>query len=163
VIATNPCPCGHLGDARRACTCDPSEVARYRSRISAPIRDRIDLHLTVGVVPFRELHDAAPSEPSARIRERVVEARCRQATRTGRVGVAPIWNSGLGQREIQRWCRPTSDGSLLLEDASDRLSLSSRGVHRVLKVARTIADLEGRDGVEEHHVAEALQYREAEA
>jgi magnesium chelatase family protein len=118
--------------------------------------------LIVGVVPFRELHDAAPSEPSARIRERVVEARCRQAARTGRVGVAPIWNSGLGQREIQRWCRPTPDGSLLLEDASDRLSLSSRGVHRVLKVARTIADLEGRDRVEEHHVAEALQYRSVE-
>jgi hypothetical protein len=89
----------------------------------------------VGVVPFRELHDAAPSEPSARIRERVLHARARQAERTARTGGLPIWNSSLGQREIQRWCRPTPDGSLLLEDASDRLSPSSRGVHRVLKVA----------------------------
>ena len=161
-MATQRCPCGHLGDPRRTCTCDPGQVARYRSRMSAPLRDRIDLHLTVGVVPFRELHDTASSEPSARIRERVVEARCRQAARTGRAGALPIWNSSLGQREIQRWCRPTPDGGRLLEDASDRMSLSSRGVHRVLKVARTIADLEGREGVEEHHVAEALQYRSAE-
>jgi magnesium chelatase family protein len=74
----------------------------------------------------------------------------------------PPWNSGLGQREIQLWCRPTSGGVSLLEDASDRMSLSSRGVHRVLKVARTIADLDGRERLEEHHVAEALQYRAAE-
>jgi magnesium chelatase family protein len=163
VAAMNPCPCGHLGDSRRACICEPVHVTRYRSRISGPLRDRIDLHLTVGVVPFRELHDAASSEPSARVRERVVQARCRQAARTARAGLSAIWNSGLGQREIQRWCRPTPEGRLLLEDASDRMSLSSRGVHRVLKVARTIADLEGREGVEEHHLAEALQYRPAEA
>ena len=166
VAATNPCPCGHLGDPRRACTCDPNVVARYQSRVSAPLRDRIDLHLTVGIVPFRELHDAAASETSASVRERVMEARCRQAFRRGTVAASParvpVWNSGLGQREIQTWCRPTPDGALLLEDASDRLSLSSRGVHRVLKVARTIADLEGRAGVDEHHVAEALQYRPGE-
>ena len=139
------------------------EASSIRQTLAAPAPssafNMIDLHITVGVVPFRELHDTAPSEPSARIRERVVEARCRQAARTGRTGAPPVWNSSLGQREIQRWCRPTPDGARLLEDASDRMSLSSRGVHRVLKVGRTIADLEGREGVEEHHLAEALQYR----
>ena len=161
-MATQPCVCGYLGDPRRSCTCDPGEVLRYRSRISGPLRDRIDLHLSVGTVPFRELQDTGPSESSACVRGRVVAARERQAARAATLGVTALWNAGLGQRELRLWCRPDPTGASLLEDASDRLGLSARGVHRVLKVGRTIADLEGRECLEEDHLAEALQCRSAE-
>ena len=114
-------------------------------------------------MPFRELQDTGLSESSSRVRGRVIAARDRQTERAATLGVTALWNAGLGQREMRLWCRPDPTGASLLEDASDRLGLSARGVHRVLKVARTIADLEGRACLEEHHLAEALQYRAAEA
>jgi magnesium chelatase family protein len=161
VAAMNPCPCGHLGDPRRDCLCDPGQVARYRSRISGPLQDRIDLHLEVPAISFRELDGEEPGESSAEVLRRVLEARERQQGRwEGDVG---RWNAALGQREVRAWCRPDSAGRTLLESACDHLGLSARGVHRVLKVARTIADLAGEEGVREPHVAEALQYRVANA
>ena len=171
VAAMNPCPCGHLGDPRNDCVCDPTQVARYRSRISGPLRDRIDLHLEVHAVPFRDLDRAPPGERSEAVRDRVIRAREIQRRRQG--GTSPpsasepartppggaSWNAMLPPAAVRRWCRPDAAGRRLIEDAADRLGLSARGIHRVLKLARTVADLEGRRRVEEAHLAEALQYR----
>lgn len=152
IAAMNPCPCGHLGDPRHACTCDPVQVERYRSRISGPLLDRMDLRVEVPVVPYRELLDRPAGESSSTVRARVMRAREIQRERG-------CWNSSLPASGVQRWCHPDRNGDRLLAEASDRLGLSARGVHRVLKVARTIADLEGVGPVGEAHVAEALQYR----
>jgi magnesium chelatase family protein len=158
VAAMNPCPCGHLGDTARPCTCDPAMVARYRSRISGPLRDRVDLHVQVSPVPFAELDRGRPGEGSRRVRERVVAARRVQARRfRDEVGVST--NAEMEAGHLQRHVRPSGSARALLETAADRFGLSSRAVHRILKVARTIADLEGASGVARCHVAEAVQYR----
>jgi magnesium chelatase family protein len=164
VAAMNPCPCGYLGDPRRGCTCDPTQMARYRSRISGPLLDRLDLRITVPAVAYRELAGASPGEPSCAVRLRVERARELQRRRweadrkvAGR-GSAPL-NADLPPVALAEWCRPDSDGARLLEDAADRLGLSARAIHRVLRVARSIADLEGAEAVGEEHMAEAVQYR----
>jgi len=172
VAAMNPCPCGHLGDSRHPCTCDPTQVARYRSRISGPLRDRIDLTVSVPPIPYAELAARSRGETSLAIRERVTRARERQRARwegmgaterrsrgTGRGAGVPAWNAALSPAATARWCRLDREGGRLMEDAADRLGLSARGVHRVLKVARTIADLDAADRVGEPHLAEAIQYR----
>ncbi|MEX1257368.1 MAG: ATP-binding protein [Gemmatimonadota bacterium] len=161
---TQGCPCGHLGDPRHPCTCDPTQVARYRSRISGPLRDRMDLHLDVPAIPYAELAGRPGGESSLAIRERVTRARERQrerhgVRRNGRGASLPTWNGALSPAATARWCRLDRDGARLMEDAADRLGLSARGVHRVLKVARTIADLEGAERIAEPHLAEAIQYR----
>jgi magnesium chelatase family protein len=158
IAAMNPCPCGHLGDPGQECLCDPGQVARYRSRISGPLRDRIDLHLDVPAISFRELDGEEPGERSEEVRRRVLRARERQQSRWNGSGVGR-WNAALGQKEVRASCRPDAAGRRLLESACDHLGLSARGVHRVLKVARTISDLAGEENVREPHVAEALQYR----
>ncbi len=165
VASMNPCPCGHLGDPRRSCTCDPTQVNRYRSRISGPLLDRIDLHVDVPVIRYRELMDQPGGESSIAVRERVTRARGLQRKRwgvdryEGSRRQAAYWNAALPPTGVERWCRPRPAGERLLEDAADRLGLSPRAIHRVLKVARTIADLEGSEGVGEVHLAEAVQYR----
>jgi magnesium chelatase family protein len=165
VAAMNPCPCGHLGDPVRPCVCDPVQVGRYRARISGPLRDRMDIHLEVPALSFRELAAHGAGEPSHTVRDRVSKAREIQRRRQGRKRdrsgePATSWNSFLGPAAVRRWCRPDPDGERLLEDASSRLGLSPRAIHRVLKLARTVADLDGSSRVREEHLAEAVQYRE---
>ncbi len=156
--AMNPCPCGYFGDGRDRCTCDPAGVARYRSRVSGPLLDRIDLHVPVPPVPFRKLAARGPGEGSARIRARVVQARRVQEERFRRVpGV--FANGQMGAAEIRRFCRASPEVARLLQRALERLGLSARAYHRILKVARTVADLEGEEEIGPAHVAEAIQYR----
>lgn len=157
VAAMNPCPCGFAGDDRRPCRCTPSQVARYRGRLSGPLRDRIDLVVQVPAVSVTAITDGEPGESSERVRDRVCAARGRQHARYGATG--PRANAELRGRAILQTCRPDAPGKALLRTAVERIGLSARGYDRVLKVARTIADLDGADGVTGDHVAEALQYR----
>jgi magnesium chelatase family protein len=153
VAAMNPCPCGFLGDPNGRCHCTPDQVARYRRRISGPLLDRIDLQVEVPAVPQEDLARGAHGEPSAAIRERVAAARARQLERQGRP------NAALPAREMDRHCAPDTGGATVLKQAISRLGLSARAYHRVLKVARTIADLAEANTLTTAHVAEAIQYR----
>jgi len=153
VAAMNPCPCGYLGHYSAKCHCTPEQVARYRRRISGPLLDRIDLHIEVPAVAPDELSSAAAAEPSASIAARASAARATQTARQGRP------NAYMSTREIDEYGHPDPAGELLLKQAISRLGLSARGYHRILKVARTIADLAGSVAVRAEHVAEAIQYR----
>jgi len=157
IAAMNPCPCGFLGDERRSCRCTPAHISRYRGRLSGPLRDRIDLIVEVPAVPISAIADAAPGEASSTVRERVLAARRLQQSRFGVDG--PRMNADLRGSAVTAHCRPGEKGRTLLLRAAKELGLSARGYDRVLKVARTIADLASSAGVEREHVAEALQYR----
>jgi magnesium chelatase family protein len=157
VAAMNPCPCGFNGDDRRPCRCTPAQVARYRGRLSGPLRDRIDLIVEVPAVPVTAIADSAPGEPSAVVRERVCAARRTQHSRLASSGART--NAELRGRAATQVCRPDANGRELLKRAVEKFGLSARGYDRVLKVARTIADLTAADRVASEHVAEALQYR----
>jgi magnesium chelatase family protein len=157
VAAANPCPCGFAGDSRRICQCTPLDRQRYRARLSGPIRDRIDLQVLVPRQPAGELLRSTPvAESSAVVRERVLHARERQRERRP---LGPL-NGALTGPQLRREALATG-GQTLLEAAAERLQLSGRAIHRVLRVARTIADLDECSGIEQSHVAEALQYRES--
>jgi magnesium chelatase family protein len=153
VAAMNPCPCGYLGHYGGRCRCTPDQVARYRGKLSGPLLDRIDIHIDVPAVPQEALLAAAPGEPSAAVRERVTAARARQLERQGKPNVE------LGTKEVDRHCRADRQGETLLKQAIARLGLSARAYHRVLKLARTIADLAGAEAIGANHVAEAIGYR----
>ena len=153
IAAMNPCPCGFLGDPKGRCHCTPDQVARYRRRISGPLLDRIDLQVEVPAVPQEDLARGVRGEPSAAIRERVAAARARQLERQGRP------NAALATRDMDRYCAPDTGGATVLKQAISRLGLSARAYHRVLKVARTIADLAEAGTLTAAHVAEAIQYR----
>ena len=157
VAAMNPCPCGYFGDTRRACVCSASQIHKYRSRISGPLLDRMDIHIEVPPVTIRELSLDREEEPSTRIRERVVNARKIQSERFK--GKRIYANSQMPTRIIKKHCRLNDSAHNLLEKAIEKFGLSPRAYHRILKVARTIADLEAVEHIEEAHVAEALQYR----
>ncbi len=157
VAAMNPCPCGWLGSGVRACRCSPRLRERYRGRVSGPLLDRLDLHVEVPPVRPEELETRAPGEPSAPVRERVLAARRRQLARNRRVGAGT--NATLGPGALRRVAAPGAGAARLLREALGRLGLSARSRDRVLRVARTLADLEGSERVEARHVAEAVRYR----
>jgi magnesium chelatase family protein len=153
----NPCPCGFFGDPVRECRCAPSAVTRYQKRISGPLLDRIDIHLEVPRIDYEQLADRRPGEPSSAIRTRVEAARDIQAQRFGGGDVRT--NADMGPREVQQHARLDTHGEQLMRTAVRQLALSARAYHRVLKLARTIADLDSCEQVHPQHVAEALQYR----
>ena len=156
--AMNPCACGLYGAEEDRCTCDPAAVARYRSRVSGPLLDRIDLHIEVPAVPVEDLRAVGSAEPSDTVRARVKAAHERQRQRFRRV--TEVWaNSHMRSREIRRWCPLDDAPARILRQAMTRMALSARAHDRVLKVARTIADLEGASRLGAHHVGEAIQYR----
>lgn len=152
VGASNPCPCGHLGDSR-GCTCEPRQLSAYQGRLSGPIKDRIDLVVSVPRQEYREIFDGVDEEPSGAVRRRVEAARSRQGLRPG------SGNGALTGREILAAARSTAPARRLLALSGERLHLSARAFFRVLRVARTIADLAGDDRVGEDALAEALHYR----
>ena len=158
VAAMNPCPCGFFGDEEDRCTCDPSLVSRYRSRVSGPLLDRIDIHLPVGRVPFQDLANPGEERESPSVRSRVLKARSLQARRFT-AGSGIHCNGQMGPREIRAFCSPSGEVARLLQRALDRLGLSARAYHRILKVARTVADLGESHEIGPSHVAEAIQYR----
>ena len=149
----NPCPCGHRGDARRACRCTPDQVARYQAKLSGPLLDRIDLHVEVPTLAPQELLQASAGEASAAVRARVAQARQRALQRQG----AP--NQALHGQQIDAQARLEPAAAQFLQTAAARLGWSARATHRALKVARTIADLAGAESTQVTHVAEAMQYR----
>ena len=160
VAAMNPCPCGNYGSKTVPCRCSQKDIARYLGRISGPLLDRIDMQLEVSAVPVREITASAPEEPSAAIRERVQAARLRQRARLGTDG--PVCNAELTPRQVGEICRLDDACQALLERACERYHLSMRAVNRTLKVARTIADLAGKEAIEKAHLLEALSFRNPE-
>jgi magnesium chelatase family protein len=157
VAAMNPCPCGFLGDRTRPCQCSASQIQRYRTKISGPLLDRLDLHIEVPAVPFRELSAEEEGEPSDAIRARVTDARAKQTERYQ--GTRTHCNAQLRPGQLKKYCRLDSAGRMLIEQAVGRLGLSARAYMRIIKVGRTIADLADSEMIFPAHLAEAIQYR----
>jgi Predicted ATPase with chaperone activity len=156
--AMNPCPCGYFGDTVHACRCTDVDVERYRARVSGPLLDRIDIHLEVPTVAYRDLVGADTEETSTAVRQRVELARVRQRERfRDRRGLHA--NAHMSARDLRRYCPLSDPVERLLREAVGRLGLSARAYHRVLKIGRTIADLEGAEELSTTHVSEAIQYR----
>lgn len=159
VSSMNPCPCGYYGDPTHHCVCSPGQIQRYLNKISGPLMDRIDIQCEIAAIPFRELSKAAPGEPSASIRERVMAARAIQTQRYAKVDGVHC-NAQMTDRLIHQYAEPDADSLELLRKAMEKLNLSARAYSRILKVARTIADLAGSEQVQAMHIAEAIGYRQ---
>ena len=157
VASMNPCPCGYYGDPTHHCVCSPGQIQRYMNKISGPLMDRIDIHCEVSVVPFKQLAQMRSGEPSSVIRERVIKARQIQEERFSASSIH--CNAQMTERMIHQFAEPDTTSLEMLRMAMERLSLSARAYSRILKVARTIADLEGSERVASHHIAEAIGYR----
>lgn len=158
VASMNPCPCGYYNHPEKECVCSPGVVQKYLNKISGPLLDRIDIHIEVVPVPFDKLYEARPSETSTQIRERVVAARHIQAKRYENYKGVHC-NALISSKMLRKYCTPDEAGAALLKNAMTRLGLSARAYDRILKVARTIADLEASENIQSAHVAEAIQYR----
>jgi len=157
VAAMNPCPCGYLGDTKHHCSCTPGQMQRYRSRVSGPLFDRIDIHIDVPAVHYRDLSAGHAGESTDAVRDRVVHARSVQNRRFRNDRI--FANGQMKTRHIRKYCVVAEDGQRLLDSAMQKLGLSARAYSRILKVARTIADLDGVEQIQGNHVAEAIQYR----
>ena len=157
VCAMNPCKCGWYGDPSDRCVCTETAVQNYRSRISGPLLDRIDIIVEVPAVHFEDLRTRAEAEPSAKVKERVDAARQRQHIRFG--GNGSLCNARMGPEEMRRHCQLNPQSEELMRQAFDALGLTARSYDRILKVARTIADLDGSEEIQPQHIAEAIQYR----
>jgi magnesium chelatase family protein len=153
VAAMNPCPCGFYGDSKRECRCSPSMIQRYRNKISGPLLDRIDIHIEVPAVKYKEMAGDTTGEPSEKIRARVEAARAIQRQRFGHA------NARMTPKEIKQHCRLDDQCQELLKAAMTELNLSARAYDRILKLARTIADLEAAERIQPTHVSEAIQFR----
>ena len=153
--ATRGCPCGYAGDDKRVCRCTPQQIAKYGGRLSGPLRDRLDLVVEVEAVPITAMTEGPAGESSAEVRTRVLAARERQTARGARACV----NAQLSGTELKKYAPLNTAGRRLLERSADRLHLSARGFHRIIRVARTIADLAAAESITVDHLAEALQYR----
>ena len=151
------CPCGFLGDPKRDCTCTSLQIQRYRSKISGPLMDRIDLHMDVPAVPYKDLASLNEGASSAGMAERVEAARHIQSARFQ--GTRIYTNARMKSRQIKQYCQIDGESASLLEKAMNRFGLSARAHARILKISRTIADLEDTPAIRAHHVAEAIQYR----
>lgn len=157
VASMNPCPCGYLGDPNHECSCSQSQIDRYLGKISGPLLNRIDIQVEVSPVKYEDLNDKRTEESSHEIKKRIVEARKIQQERYRSLGI--ITNSELSNRHITKFCKINKESQTLLKDAFERLGLSARAYNKILKVSRTIADLEKADNIETKHIAEAIQYR----
>ena len=158
VAAMNPCPCGYFGDLKRECRCSPNQVQRYRQRISGPLLDRIDLHIEVPAVEYRDVASERVEEGSTAIRERIGAARARQHERFQKDSKTNC-NARMSARLMKQHCKLTDDCQELIKVAMNELNLSARAYDRILKVSRTIADLAGTEAITTEHVSEAIQYR----
>jgi magnesium chelatase family protein len=156
--AANPCPCGFAGDQSGRCVCTSAEIVKYRGRISGPLTDRIDLHVNVSAVPVRQLGDVSPREKSMSVRSRVESARAVQRVRYAKLS-GDVWNGRVPGRWLDRHGCLSTNGRELLSEASERMGVSARSYHRILRVARTIADLDGERTIDARHVAESVRYR----
>ncbi len=157
IASMNPCPCGYYNHPDRACVCSSAQVQRYLSRVSGPLLDRIDIQIEIVPVPFEKISDHRPTESSDLIRERVIRARNMQETRYANEGI--YCNAQMTTRLLHQYARPDEAGLALLKNAMNRLNLSARAYDRILKVARTIADLDNSEEVKPHHLGEAISYR----
>jgi magnesium chelatase family protein len=157
VAAMNPCPCGYLGDARKTCRCSLGQIHKYQSKISGPILDRIDIHIEVPALSFQTLVSQEPAESSASIRERVCA--CRKTQRSRYRMRMHKTNSQMSPKDIKEFATPDPQGRKLIEMAMKELRLSARAYYKILKIARTIADLAGCEQIQSEHIAEAIQYR----
>jgi magnesium chelatase family protein len=155
--ATPECPCGYFGDRIRACRCSPQQIRQYQAKISGPLLDRIDLHIEVPSVKYRALSGKELGESSATIKDRVNLTRERQKKRFGNSGM--MVNARMTEKQIRKYCQIDEESHKLMEMAIEKLGLSARAMNRILKVSRTIADLEAKENIEPAHVAEAIQYR----
>lgn len=158
-MATRGCPCGYYGDTFHECRCTPNQIHRYRSKVSGPLLDRIDIHLDVPAVKFKDISSKAPTESSAEIKLRINKARNVQKDRFKNHKKKVFCNAHMGHKDIKKYCEIDEASLNLLKEAIQKMGFSARAYDRILKVSRTIADLDGIENIQQNHILEAIQYR----